>query len=139
MIIVHRRYFVEAGHRLTDGVPEGHKCRRDHGHRYEIEVAVAGSIHKDGMVVEYGVLDEAVWSVLSLVDHFNMNTLDQRSDHPVAITVAKNPTVEHILTWMTATLSTAIGSIPGRGVYLVGLKVHEDAMSWAEWFDGGAR
>lgn len=55
-LIVHRTYEMEAAHRLTAGVPEGHQCRRPHGHRYRLTVSVSGEVGDDGMVIEYGAL-----------------------------------------------------------------------------------
>ena len=38
-----RKYDFSAAHYLPRA-PEGHKCRRLHGHSYEIEVAVRGDV-----------------------------------------------------------------------------------------------
>lgn len=51
-----KRFGFSAGHWL-EGVPEGHKCRRPHGHNYEVEVVLEGAtLDAAGMVVDFGEL-----------------------------------------------------------------------------------
>lgn len=98
-----RRYEIHAAHRLTAGVPEGHRCRREHGHRYniEIEVRLVGAL-ENGMVIEYGELDLVTGELLGIVDHWSLNTLDDRAMTAMeqARAVAENPTVELFAIWL---------------------------------------
>lgn len=71
-----RKYEAEAAHQLSAGVPEGHPCRRLHGHRYEIWVTIIGDVNPEtGMVLEYNEIDRRVFEVLDLVDHRFINLL----------------------------------------------------------------
>lgn len=71
-----RKYEAEAAHQLSAGVPEGHPCRRLHGHRYEIWVTIIGDVNPEtGMLLEYNEIDERVEEVLDLVDHRFINML----------------------------------------------------------------
>jgi len=52
-MIVTKQISFDAAHFLPnyDG-----KCANMHGHRWTIEVAVAGSVHEDGMVMDFSKL-----------------------------------------------------------------------------------
>ena len=48
---ISKRFSFSASHALT-AVPEGHKCRRTHGHNYEVEVVCAADeLDERGMVI----------------------------------------------------------------------------------------
>ena len=67
-------FTMEAAHRL-ENVPEGHKCRRLHGHTYEVRVEVYGAVRDElGWVVDYAAI-EKVWRerVHARLDHQNLN------------------------------------------------------------------
>lgn len=51
-------------------LPEGHKCRRNHGHNYVVTVAVAGGLDAYGMVTDFGNLE--------LFDRYLKDTFDHR-------------------------------------------------------------
>lgn len=51
---ISKRFTFSASHRL-EGLPEGHKCRRLHGHNYQVIVyAKALTVDAAGMVTDYG-------------------------------------------------------------------------------------
>lgn len=79
-----RRYCFSASHRLhSDQLPADHnvelygKCNNPfgHGHNYELEVTVEGSIDtRTGRVISVGTLDGYVQQhVLSALDHRDLN------------------------------------------------------------------
>ena len=48
-----RKYNFSAAHYLPNA-PEGHRCRRLHGHSYEIEVALRGEVDPhSGWLMDY--------------------------------------------------------------------------------------
>lgn len=63
----------DAAHFLP-GVPEGHKCRRMHGHTYRLRVAAAGPLSADtGFVVDYADLKAIVDPLVAKLDHHTLN------------------------------------------------------------------
>lgn len=70
-----RRYHFAAAHHLPKA-PEGHKCRRLHGHSYEIEVAVRGEVDPEtGWLLDYGDIDKQLKPVLAELDHRTLNDI----------------------------------------------------------------
>jgi 6-pyruvoyltetrahydropterin/6-carboxytetrahydropterin synthase len=65
----------EAGHSLPH-LPEGHKCRRPHGHSYQVEVILESEeLDENGFVVDYAQLDQfKKWIDLN-VDHRDLNKI----------------------------------------------------------------
>jgi 6-pyruvoyltetrahydropterin/6-carboxytetrahydropterin synthase len=70
--VVRKKYQFEAGHRLLT-VPIGHKCRRFHGHSYEVEISVSSELlDGGGFVIEFGELNQIVKPLIEKFDHFFM-------------------------------------------------------------------
>jgi 6-pyruvoyltetrahydropterin/6-carboxytetrahydropterin synthase len=70
-----KTFRFEAAHSLPN-VPEGHKCRRLHGHSYRVDVHVAGEPDADtGWVVDFGDIKKAVAPVLDELDHRCLNDI----------------------------------------------------------------
>lgn len=77
VVRISKTYRFDAAHRLPD---HDGKCRREHGHTYALTLTLEGKPldekgnPKDGMVVDYGVLDQ-VWryTLEPLLDHQDLN------------------------------------------------------------------
>ncbi len=68
-----RSYDFSAAHFLPRA-PEGHKCRRLHGHSYRLEVAIRGKVDEEvGWLLDYAHIDQAVEPVLAELDHRTLN------------------------------------------------------------------
>ena len=68
-----KTFRFEAAHSLT-GAPEGHKCRRMHGHNYRVDIHVTGEVDPHtGWVMDFGQIADAVRPVLDEVDHRLLN------------------------------------------------------------------
>lgn len=134
-VMLRRRYDVDAAHQLTAGVPEGHKCRRLHGHRYEVTLYVQGEPDENGVLIEYGDLDAVVNPMMARVDHHFLNTLSERCSTAEAFLVSENPTVERLAQWFGNALSGLIRSAKadGQRLRLVRVAVQETARSGADW------
>jgi 6-pyruvoyltetrahydropterin/6-carboxytetrahydropterin synthase len=134
-ILIRRSYDLEVAHRLTAGVPEGHKCRRPHGHRYQLTIYVEGLLGPaPGMLIEYGDLDRVVVPVLKLLDHHDANTLAERCSTAEATWVSENPTVEMLALWLAARLERLVGSAAvGKTLKLARIELQEDARAGAVW------
>jgi 6-pyruvoyltetrahydropterin/6-carboxytetrahydropterin synthase len=86
----------EAAHFLPN-VPEGHKCRRIHGHSFRGEVAVRGPLDPLlGWVMDFADLKRVVGPVVDRLDHYLLNDIDG----------LENPTSERVAVWIWNTLAS---------------------------------
>ncbi len=91
----------EAAHFLPN-VPEGHKCRRIHGHSFRGEVAVRGAIDpKLGWVIDFADLKKAVDPLVAELDHYLLND----------IAGLGNPTSELLAIWIWKRLSPLVPNL----------------------------
>ena len=85
-----RKFNFAAAHFLPK-VPEGHKCRRLHGHSYEVEVGLRGPVDPDtGWLIDFGDIDAAVLPVILELDHQTLNDLPG----------LENATAEILCSWL---------------------------------------
>ena len=93
-----KQFRFEAAHFLPN-VPEGHKCRRIHGHSFTAEVAVRGPLDpKLGWVIDFADLKGAVDPIVRRLDHYLLNEIDG----------LENPTSELVAVWIWNHLSPAL-------------------------------
>ena len=103
-----KRYRFEAAHRLPR-VPEGHKCRRLHGHSFEIEIEVAGSVDERlGWLVDFGEID-------AIVEPLLLGELDHRTLNEVA--GLENPTSEMLCVWLWRRLKPELPTLSSLTVH----------------------
>lgn len=80
----------EAAH-LLPNVPEGHKCRRLHGHSFRGEVAVRGEVDpKTGWLIDFADLKQVVDPIVRELDHYYLNDIPG----------LENPTSEMVAVWI---------------------------------------
>jgi 6-pyruvoyltetrahydropterin/6-carboxytetrahydropterin synthase len=80
----------EAAHFLPN-VPDGHKCRRTHGHSFRGEIAVRGPVDPHlGWVIDFAELRNAVDPLVNRLDHYLLNDLEG----------LENPTAERLAIWI---------------------------------------
>ncbi|HEX7831533.1 MAG TPA: 6-carboxytetrahydropterin synthase QueD [Thermoanaerobaculia bacterium] len=80
----------EAAHFLPN-VPEGHKCRRVHGHSFRGEIAVRGPVDPHlGWVIDFAELRKAVDPLVHRLDHYLLNEIEG----------LENPTAERLSIWI---------------------------------------
>ena len=85
-----KTFQFEAAH-LLPHLPKSHKCRRLHGHSFQVEIAVAGPCHpKLGWVMDYADIAAAFQPVWQVLDHNYLN----------AIRGLENPTSENLALWI---------------------------------------
>ena len=70
-----KSFRFEACHSL-DHLPEGHQCKRMHGHSYEIVVGVTGDLVPGlDWVQDYAVISAYVRPLIDMLDHRNLNDI----------------------------------------------------------------
>jgi len=68
-----RTFGFDAAHSLP-AAPEGHKCRRMHGHSYFVDIHVADEVDDEaGWVMDFDVIQSAVQPVIDTLDHQRLN------------------------------------------------------------------
>jgi 6-pyruvoyltetrahydropterin/6-carboxytetrahydropterin synthase len=118
-----KRFSFSASHALT-AVPEGHRCRRLHGHNYEVElVCASGELDRRGMVVDYQDLDPAKRFIDATVDHRHLNDV-----------VEGETTAERLAWWLYESLKAELPSDVAER--LVAVRVCETPRTWAEYRPG---
>jgi 6-pyruvoyltetrahydropterin/6-carboxytetrahydropterin synthase len=93
-----KTYQFEAAHRLPR-LPEGHKCRRLHGHSFSVEIAVTGECDPGpGWVMDYADISRAFKPVWEELDHRYLNEIPG----------LENPTSERLARWIWDRLKPAL-------------------------------
>ena len=111
----------EAAHWLPN-VPEGHKCRRMHGHSFRGEVAVRGETDPNtGWLIDFADLRQAVDPIVQQLDHYCLNEIEG----------LENPTAEMVAIWIWHKLAP---QVPG----LARVTIEETCTSRCHYFGGSA-
>ena len=106
MLEIWKEFTFEAAH-LLPHVPEGHKCRRLHGHSYRVEVRVRGAPDpRLGLVTDFADL-KAAWAPLDdLLDHRYLNDVPG----------LENPTTEALAACIWSRLRPVLPGLCAVGV-----------------------
>lgn len=98
---IYKEFSFEAAH-LLPNVPDGHKCKRLHGHSFKVEVHVAGPLHETlGWVMDFADLKAAVKPVIARLDHRYLNDIPG----------LENPTSEVIACWLWRELKPVLPAL----------------------------
>lgn len=123
MFTIAKRFSFSASHQLTT-VAADHKCRRLHGHNYEVEVVCAASdLDEHAMVVDYLALDPVKRFLDRTVDHRHLNDV-----------MDGEPTAERLAWWLFEALKAELP--PEVAARLAAVRVHETPRTWAEYRPG---
>jgi 6-pyruvoyltetrahydropterin/6-carboxytetrahydropterin synthase len=111
----------EAAHYLPN-VPDGHKCRRMHGHSFRGEVAVRGPVDdRTGWVMDFADLKRAVDPIVRQLDHYLLNEIPG----------LENPTSELVAIWIWDRLRPSLPQ-------LYRITLEETCTSRCHYFGGSA-
>jgi 6-pyruvoyltetrahydropterin/6-carboxytetrahydropterin synthase len=87
---IFKEFTIEAAHWLPN-VPEGHKCRRLHGHSFHIAVHVSGALDERlGWVMDFAEIKTAFQQIENEIDHRCLNEVEG----------LENPTSERLAQWV---------------------------------------
>ncbi len=86
-----KTFRFDAAHYLPN-VPEGHKCRRIHGHSFQFSIHLRGPVDPHtGWLIDFGDLKKIVQPILdNYLDHYFLNEVEG----------LENPTSENIAIWL---------------------------------------
>lgn len=111
-----KAFTFEAAHSLPT-FPDGHKCRRLHGHSFKIELVVEGQVDENqGYLIDYGEIKTAFTPIHNQLDHHHLNEIEG----------LENPTSEVLARWIWQRLKPALP-------LLAAVIVHETCHSRCEY------
>lgn len=122
--IITKKFDFEAAHWIP-AFPEGHKCRRMHGHSFRVEIKVKGEIDPEmGILMDFADIKAAVKPYIDFLDHDCLNDIAERDNIPQLM----NPTSENICLWLYKEIKPKLD-------ILHSVVVHETCTSGCEYFD----
>ena len=102
-----KTFRFEAAHQLPT-FPEGHKCRRLHGHSFRFDVTVEGDVDESlGYLIDYGEIKRVVDPIVRRLDHYYLND----------IAGLENSTSENLSRWLWNEIKPALPLLKKVSVY----------------------
>ena len=107
LVRLSKMFRFEAAHALPT-FPEGHKCRRLHGHSFRFEVVVEGEVDpKKGYLIDYADIKAAADPLVRRLDHYHLNDIEG----------LENPTSEVLSKWLWEKLKPTLPMLSTIIVY----------------------
>ena len=73
---IYKKFSIEAAHRLPN-LPQGHKCRRLHGHSFQVTIHVSGDVDPStGWVMDFAAIGRLFQPVFEQLDHHYLNDVE---------------------------------------------------------------
>ncbi|MGW6391660.1 6-pyruvoyl trahydropterin synthase family protein [Streptomyces sp. NPDC055103] len=115
-----KTFDFEAGHRLASLPPE-HKCSRQHGHTYQVEVVLSAAfLQGPGFVTDFGDLAPFKRYLDNELDHHNLHEV--LDFEPTSELLA-----QHLAGWIITNMPPEIAG------QLAAVRVRETQRSWARF------
>jgi len=111
---ISKTFDFDAAHFLTR-VPDGHKCKRLHGHTYRVELILSGEPDERGFVRDYAEVASAWKPIHDMLDHRCLNDIEG----------LENPTTEVLAPFIASAL---VDALPELQV----VRVYESSTTWCE-------
>ena len=106
----------EAAHFLPN-LPEGHKCRRLHGHSFRVRVVLcAARLGSEGWVEDFAAIKARLEPIRLCLDHYLLNDVEG----------LENPTSENLAKWIWEKLQPELPQLSA-------VVVHETCTSGARY------
>lgn len=123
MTTIAKTFAFDAAHQLHN-LPDGHKCRRMHGHTYEVELVLEGSVNPtSGMIIDYAEIAKAWEVVHAALDHRYLND----------VAGLEIPTTENLAPWIMKKLDPWLrSSSTVQTPLLKRVRVKESSTTWCE-------
>lgn len=102
-----KMFRFEAAHDLPT-FPDGHKCRRLHGHSFRFDVVIAGEVdEKRGYLIDYGDIKRVVDPIVRQLDHYYLNDIPG----------LENSTSENLSRWLWRQIKPSLPLLSSIIVY----------------------
>jgi 6-pyruvoyltetrahydropterin/6-carboxytetrahydropterin synthase len=147
MLTITRKLEFDAGHRIPDHKSQ---CRNLHGHRYTLEITLAGEVIQaegnsdNGMIMDFSDIKTLakqhlvdVWDHAFIVYDKDEKVRDFLASLPghKTVVIDRIPTVENLAKVAFDILKSAYTDRFGTGLRLHKLVLHETPTCWAEIVD----
>ena len=100
-ICLTKDFYFEASHSLPF-VEETHRCKRNHGHSFKVEISVEGEVEeKMGWLYDHALIREKVHPLISHLDHSYLNDIEG----------LENPTIEILASWFWKKLENELQNL----------------------------
>jgi len=87
---IFKKFRFDAAHSLPQA-PDGHKCRRVHGHTFEVAIHVTGDVGEEsGWIIDFADIKKAFNPLLEQFDHHYLNEIEG----------LEQPTCENLCKWI---------------------------------------
>lgn len=144
MLTITRKLEFDAGHRIPDHKSQ---CRNLHGHRYTLEITLAGAVIEmegnsdNGMIMDFSDIKSLakqhlvdVWDHAFLVYAQDTAVRDFLATlpHHKTVVIDRIPTVENLARTAFDILKMVYQDRYGTGLHLHKLMLHETPNCWAE-------
>ena len=98
---IYKEFSIEAAHRLPN-VPDGHKCKRLHGHSFLILIWLCGDVGEEsGWLMDFSDVKTAFSPIFDQLDHHYLNDIPG----------LENPTSENLAIWIWQALKPSLSML----------------------------
>jgi 6-pyruvoyltetrahydropterin/6-carboxytetrahydropterin synthase len=121
-VTITKEFRFESAHYLPY-MPEGHKCRRMHGHSFRVEVKLMGEPSPEtGILMDFAEIKDCVKPFVESLDHWVINEVGEKQGDDLL----QNPTSENIAKWFYLKLKPLLPALKS-------IVVHETCTSYCEY------